>query len=282
VPPDLPESPPPRIRVGIGGGNYEPWRNHFYPAGLAHREELAHASRRVTAIEINSTYYGVQKPATFAKWRDETPGDFIFSLKASRYATNRRVLAEAGDSVRRFIHSGLAELGPKLGPIVWQFAPTKVFDPDDFAAFLDLLPARVDGLSLRHVLDVRHASFMSPHYLGLARERCLSTVFTDSPDFPSFADETGDLVYARLMCARPDVPTGYPLDTLARWAEVAKTWAAGRTPEGAPLVEPGGSSSAEPKARDVFIYFINGAKENAPAAAQALLARCGLRTDEPR
>ena len=159
----------PSIRVGIGGWTFEPWRNNFYPAGWPHARELEYASQRLTAIEVNGTYYSSQKPATFAKWRDETPADFVFSLKASRFATNRRVLAEAGESVQRFVHSGIAELAHKLGPIVWQFAPTKVFDPADFEAFLKLLPAQADGVALRHVLDVRHASFKCPEYLALAQ-----------------------------------------------------------------------------------------------------------------
>src|ERR1700761_3016742 len=154
-----------KIRVGIGGWTFEPGRGSFYPEDLTQSKDPHSASREVTAIEINGTYYGSQKPATFAKWRDETPDDFVFSLKATRYATNRRVLAEAGESVERFVNSGIAELGPKLGPILWQFAPTKVFDPDDFGAFLALLPKKVDGQALRHVLEVRHPSFMVPEYI---------------------------------------------------------------------------------------------------------------------
>lgn len=258
------------IRVGIGGWTFAPWRDNFYPAGLAHSQELHFASRAVTAIEINGTYYSTQSPKSFARWRDETPEDFVFSLKANRFATNRRVLAEAGDSIRRFVESGLSELGPKLGPIVWQFAPTKVFDAEDFGAFLQLLPAQVDGLALRHVLDVRHPSFMVPAYLALARRHRCATVFTDAQKFPSFADLTGDFVYARLMQSRADCASGYDGGLLDRWADVAHDWAAGRTPAGAPLVEPA-SDTDQP--RDVFVFFINGAKERAPAAAQALLQR---------
>ncbi|KQP12692.1 DUF72 domain-containing protein [Pseudorhodoferax sp. Leaf267] len=262
-----------RIRVGIGGWTFEPWRDNFFPAGLPHTQELHFASRAVTAIEVNGTYYSTQSPKSFARWRDETPDDFVFSLKANRFATNRRVLAEAGDSIQRFVESGLSELGQKLGPLVWQFAPTKQFDPVDFGAFLELLPKAVDGLALRHVLDVRHASFMVPAYLALARRYGCATVFADSDKFPSFADVTGDFVYARLMQSQPDCATGYEAETLARWADVARDWARGATPAGAPLVEPAHDSGA---ARDVFVYFINGAKERAPAAAQALIAR--LRT----
>ena len=261
-----------RIRVGIGGWTYEPWRGRFYPEGLAQSKELSHASRQVSAIEINGTYYGLQKPATFAKWRDETPDDFIFSLKASRYATNRRELAGAGEAIERFIGSGLAELGRKLGPIVWQFAPTRPFEADDVEAFLSLLPESVEGLALRHVLDVRHPSFMDPAYLKLARRHRVATVFTDSEDYPSFADITGDVVYARLMRAQPELPTGYGRAALERWAEAARTWAEGGQPPGLPRVE---DTAALAKPRDVFVFFINGAKENAPAAAMALLEGLG-------
>ncbi|GAA4339096.1 DUF72 domain-containing protein [Pigmentiphaga soli] len=258
------------VRVGIGGWNYAPWRETFYPPDLPQIRELEYASRQVTAIEINSTYYGTQKPATFAKWREQTPDGFVFALKASRYATNRRVLAEAGESVRRFVGSGIAELGDKLGPIVWQFAPTKVFDAEDFAAFLELLPEKVDGRPLRHVLEVRHPSFADAGYLALARRHGAATVFTDSGEFPSMADLTGDFVYARLMASRASLKTGYRAAELDAWAGRARAWARGAEPDDLPRVEPARPGGA---ARDVFVFFINGAKERAPAAAQALLAR---------
>jgi uncharacterized protein YecE (DUF72 family) len=261
------------IRVGIGGWTYEPWRNNFYPADLPHSRELGYASRQLTAIEVNGTYYSTQKPASFAKWRDETPDDFMFSLKASRYSTNRRVLAEAGDSINRFIDSGIAELGAKLGPIVWQFMPTKRFDPDDFAAFLSLLPASVDGLALRHVMDVRHESFKTPEYLKLARKHKVATVFTDSDDYPALADVTGDFIYLRLMRAAADVETGYDSKALARWEARVRQWAQGGEPDDLPRVEGARTGKKAKKAQDVFVYFINGAKERAPAAAMALLER---------
>jgi len=262
------------IRVGIGGWKYPPWRGRFYPEGLPQREELAFASRQVSAIEVNSTYYGTQKPATFAQWREETPDDFVFSLKAPRHATQRRVLAEAAGSIERFIASGIAELGPKLGPLVWQFPPTHAFEPGDFEAFLDLLPESVEGLPLRHVLDVRHDSFRIPEFLALARRHRCATVFTDSPNFPSFADLTrDDLVYARLMCSQPDVPTGYCAEALERLVDAARTWAQGGEPEGPPRIAPPAAAGGAAPPRDVFLYFIDGAKENAPAAATALLAR---------
>ncbi|WP_082585748.1 MULTISPECIES: DUF72 domain-containing protein [unclassified Hydrogenophaga] len=258
------------VRAGIGGWTYEPWRDNFYPKGLAHSKELAFASAQLTAIEVNGTYYSTFKPPTFAKWRDETPDGFMFSLKANRFATNRKVLADAGESIERFVGSGLSELGPKLGPLVWQFAPTKLFDPVDFEAFLKLLPGKVDGLPLRHALDVRHNSFMDPAYLALARKYRCATVFTDSDDYPSFADLTADVVYARLMRTDPKVKTGYAPKALDRWAEAAKTWAAGGEPADVPRLESPGKKAGP---RDVFMYFISGAKERAPAAAMALIER---------
>ena len=258
------------IRSGVGGWTFEPWRDNFYPKGLAHSKELAYASQQLTAIEVNGTYYSTFKPPTFAKWRDETPEGFVFALKANRFTTNRRVLAEAGDSIARFVGSGLSELGPTLGPLVWQFAPTKLFDPVDFEAFLKLLPREVDGLPLRHALDVRHNSFIDPDYLALARKYRCATVFTDSDDYPSFADLTGDFVYTRMMRTESSVKTGYAPKALDRWAEAAKTWAAGGEPDDVPLIDGAGKKA---KQRDVFMFFISGAKERAPAAAMALIER---------
>jgi len=265
-----------RIRAGVGGWTYEPWRDNFYPKGLAQSKELQYASRQLTAIEVNGTYYSTFKPPTFAKWRDETPDGFVFSLKANRFATNRRVLAEAGPSIGKFIDSGVTELGAKLGPIVWQFAPTKIFDPDDFGAFLELLPAKVGGVALHHALDVRHPSFMTPEYLALAREHGCATVFTDSDDYPSFADVTGPFVYARLMRTESRNKTGYAPRALDRWADAARTWAAGGEPADVPRLEDAPARKAKAVPRDVFMYFISGAKERAPAAAMALIERLGV------
>jgi uncharacterized protein YecE (DUF72 family) len=261
----------PRIRVGIGGWTYEPWRDNFYPAKLPHAQELGYASRQLTAIEVNGTYYSTMKPASFRKWHDETPEGFMFSLKASRFATNRKLLATAGDSIARFIDSGIEELGDKLGPIVWQFMPTKAFDAEDFAGFLALLPQKAGSRALRHVMDVRHESFKAPEYLALARKHKAATVFTDSDKFPSFADLTGDFAYARLMNSDAAQKTGYAPKALDAWAEHARAWAAGRAPAALPHVED--SAPKAGKARDVFVFFINGAKEKAPAAASALIER---------
>ena len=259
-----------RVRVGVGGWTYEPWRDNFFPAGLAHSQELAYASRKLTAIEVNGTYYSTQKPESFARWRDETPEGFVFSLKASRYATNRKLLATAGDSIERFVGSGIDQLGDKLGPIVWQFMPTKKFEAEDFEAFLRLLPADVGGRKLRDVLDVRHPSFMTAEYLALARRHHCATVFADSDEYPSFADLTGDFVYARLMRTESRFKSGYSPKALDDWAAAARSWAGGGEPDDLPHIEGPGRAG---KPRDVFMYFISGAKERAPAAAMALLQR---------
>ena len=247
-----------QIRIGIGGWTFEPWRDNFYPAGLAHSKELHYASRQLTAIEVNGTYYSTFKPPTFAKWHGETPEGFMFSLKANRFATHRRVLAEAGDSIQRFVESGITELKDKLGPIVWQFMPTKVFEPGDFEAFLALLPQAVDGRRLRHVLDVRHESFATPAFIALARRYGCVPVHTDSEKFPAIADAEADFAYLRLMRSQADVPTGYPPEAIAQWAAGVRAWTGGERP------------------RDVFVYFINGAKERAPAGAMELMAQLGV------
>lgn len=259
----------PAVRVGVGGWTFEPWRANFYPAGWPKDRELEYASRQLTMIEVNGTYYSTQKPATFARWRDETPDDFVFSLKAHRLATNRRVLAEAGDSVRFFCGSGIAGLGAKLGPIVWQFAPTKRFDAADFEAFLKLLPREAArGQPLRHVMDVRHESFRNPEYLALARRHDVATCFTESDDYVPIADITGRFVYARVMRAAAAEPEGIAPAVAAQLAACARRWREGGEPEGLPRVEPPPAAAAP---RDVFILFIGGDKEKAPAAAMSLL-----------
>lgn len=257
------------IRVGIGGWTFEPWRGTFYPEKLAQKNELHHASRQVTAIEINGTFYGSQKPASFRKWREETPDGFVFSMKGPRFTTNRKVLAEAGESIQRFLDSGVTELGDKLGPINWQLAATKQFQPDDFEAFLALLPQEHDGHRLRHVVEVRHKSFMTPDFIALMRKHGIGTVFADEPDYPFFFDPTADFIYARLQCASEDEPIGYAPKVLDAWAQRAKAWAKGETPADLPLI----GEPAEARPRDVFIFMINGFKPKAPAAAKALLER---------
>jgi uncharacterized protein YecE (DUF72 family) len=263
-------SPGGRIRVGVGGWVYEPWRGDFYPAGLAHAQELAYLSARVTAIEINATFYRNQSAASFARWRDATPDGFVFAVKATRYATNRRVLAEAGEAVDRFFASGLVELGPKLGPIVWQLAPTKAFDAADLEGFLRLLPDRLGPLRLRHAIEVRHSSFRSAEYVELARRHGVATVFADSDEYPSFADSSADFVYARLMGCKASCATGYPPEAITAWTERARTWSSGGEPADVARLMPPLPTGAP---RDVFLFFISGAKERAPAAAVALRAQ---------
>ena len=258
-----------RIHVGIGGWTYEPWRDNFYPKGLSHARELEYASRQLTAIEVNGTYYSTMKPATFAKWRDETPDGFVFSVKASRFCTNRKVLSEGAESVGRFLNQGLTTLGDKLGPILWQFMATKKFDADDFAGFLKLLPKELDGRPLRHALEVRHDSFRCEAFVRMAREAGAAVVFADGEGRPVIADLTADFAYARLMDAREEVETGYDAPALDRWAATAKGWAQGEPPAGAELLAPAAAAGA----RDVFVFMINGAKVRAPAAATALIAR---------
>jgi uncharacterized protein YecE (DUF72 family) len=261
----------PQIRVGIGGWTFEPWRGTFYPDGLTQKKELEYASRKLTSIEINGTYYGSQKPESFARWREESPDDFVFSVKGPRFATNRRVLAEAGQSVERFLSSGVMELKEKLGPINWQFLPTKQFDAADFEEFLKLLPGKVDGHDIRHVVEVRHESFRVPEFVALLRKYQVAVVLTDKQTFPEIPDITAPFVYARLQRASETIETGYAPKDLDLWAKRARSWSEGKTPED--LERIGGDEKKAPKTRDVFIYMINGFKPKAPAAAMALIAR---------
>ena len=256
-----------KIRIGIGGWTYEPWRGVFYPEKWPQKRELEYASQRLTSIEINGTYYGSQKPESFAKWRDETPDDFVFSLKAPRFATNRKVLASAGESIERFFASGVMELGDKLGPVNWQFMETKKFEPEDFEAFLRLLPKSVDGRSLRHVVEVRHDSFRSAEFVALARAHGVAVVISADGDFPQIADPTAPFVYARIMGTQEDEPHGYSKRTLNAWAKRAKAWSEGQAPSGLAYVEKAGAG--EP--RDVYLYVISGHKAKNPAAAMALI-----------
>ena len=243
-----------KIYVGIGGWTFEPWRGTFYPEGLAHKRELEHASLQLTSIEINGTYYSSFKPASWAKWHDETPAGFVFAVKASRFCTNRRVLAEAGESVTRFVSQGLVELKDRLGPINWQFMATKKFDPEDFEAFLKLLPREVGKLPLRHALEVRHDSFKDERFYALAAKYKAAIVYAHDKDFPEIDEPTADFTYARLMQAEEKVKTGYKPADIDNWARRARAWA---------------------KKGDAFVYFISGAKVRNPAAAQALIKKLG-------
>jgi uncharacterized protein YecE (DUF72 family) len=258
------------IRIGVGGWNYEPWRGKFYPKGLPQRSELEFASRKLTTIEIDSTYYGSKKPESFRKWRDETPDNFVFAVKGPRFATNRRVLAEAKPSIDRFFASGVTELGAKLGPVNWQFATTKRFDAVDFGAFLDLLPAEVDGLKIRHAVEVRNDSFRVPEFVALARAHGVAVIVASDSKFPEIADVTAPFVYARIMGTSEPEPLGYTAEALDAWATRARIWANGEAPGDLATVAPPPAKAA---AREVFLYVISGFKALNPLTAMTLIQR---------
>ncbi|WP_374642372.1 DUF72 domain-containing protein [Tabrizicola sp.] len=241
-----------RIHIGVGGWTYEPWRGTFYPPGLRQADELAFAARALTAIEVNGTYYGTQKPETFRRWAEEAPEGFVFALKAPRFATARRKLAEGGDSIRRFLASGLVELGPKLGPLNWQLPPTKPFDADDMAGFLDLLPDRLEGLPLRHAIEARHESFVCDTFATLLRDRGLAVVQAADSSYPEIAAATAPFAYLRIMGAVAGEEHGYPAKDLDRWADRIRDIA---------------------RQRELFLFVISGHKVANPAAALALLRR---------
>jgi uncharacterized protein YecE (DUF72 family) len=256
--------------VGVGGWTYEPWRGVFYPKGLTHARELEYAGQHLASIEVNGTFYSTQSPKTYRKWASEVPDGFVFSLKGPRYAVNRRVLAEAGDSIKRFLESGITELGPKLGPLLWQFAPHKKFDEKDFAAFLDLLPEKFDGHGLRHVVEVRNDTFKVPAFIALARTRNIAICYAEHDTYTEIADITADFVYARLQKGDEKLKAGYPPKALDAWAKRTEVWLKGFEPADLPRVD---KKSAPKKPRDAFIYFIHEAKLRAPAAAMALIER---------
>jgi len=238
----------------VGGWNFAPWRGSFYPKGLTQARELHYASRELTSIEINSTFYGLQKPATFQKWHDETPDGFVFSVKAPRFVTNRKLLASSASSIERFLSSGLSKLGSKLGPINWQLPPNKSFDADDVAAFLALLPPKLEGRTLRHALEARHESFDSEEMFALAREHQVALVEAGDSEYPSIRARTAPFSYLRVMGTKPGAPKGYAPAPLARWRDRAQALA---------------------REGDVYFYFISGAKERNPHAARALIAALG-------
>lgn len=241
------------IRVGIGGWSFEPWRGVFYPDGLRQKDELSYATAQMTAIEINATYYRSQSPKSFAGWAAAAPDGFQYAVKASRYATNRTKLAEAAGSVEKVLTQGLTELGNKLGPILWQLAPTKKFDAGDIADFLALLPETQDGVKLRHAIEARHESFNDPAFIEMARAKGVAIVHADHPEFPLIEANTADFVYARIMRAEDDKAKGYSAKALDAWADKARGWAK--------------------DGRDVYLFFISGAKVRNPAAACAVIER---------
>lgn len=257
------------IHVGVGGWDYEPWRESFYPPGLARTKQLAFMAGVLTATEINATYYKLQSPALFEKWAGMVPDGFRFAVKASRFCTNRKVLAEGGEGVAKFCAQGLTALGDRLGPILWQFMGTKRFDPDDFNGFLGLLPKQQDGVMLRHVVEPRHDSFRTPEFVAMARAARVGIVFAESDDYPCIADASGDIVYARLQRSSEAEPDGYSADAIARWAGTARAWAKGESPPDLPYVA--APLSARP--RDTYVFFIAGHKAHNPRAAAKLIAR---------
>jgi uncharacterized protein YecE (DUF72 family) len=257
------------IHIGIGGWDYDPWRESFYPPKLPRARQLEYAAQHLTAIEINATYYKLQKPELFARWAKSVPDGFKFAVKASRYCTNRKILAEGGEGVQRFCAQGITALGDRLGPILWQFMAAKRFDPDDFGAFLKLLPKSQDGVPFRHAIEARHESFRDPAFVQMAREAGAAIVFAGADDYPCIADVSGDIVYARLQCSRSEEPLGYPPKTLDHWADVAKSWARGESPEGLAYV----AGPAPERPRETYVFLISGAKERNPDAAMALMER---------
>lgn len=244
------------IRIGIGGWNYAPWRGTFYPERLPQKRELEYASRALTAIEINATFYGRQKPASWANWSETVPDGFQFAIKASRYCVSRSKLADSADSIGNFFGQGFEVLGAKLGPILWQFAPYKRFDRDDIAAFIDLIPEELAGLKLRHAIEPRHKSFNDDAFFELCRARDIAVVLDDSDDYPVIEADTASFTYARLQRMREEVATGYDDAALDEFAKRAR--------------------KVQDDGRDSYIFFINGAKVRAPAAALALQKRLGI------
>ena len=249
------------IRIGIGGWTFPPWRGTFYPPGLPQRQELEYASGRLGAIEINATFYGRQSPKSWRTWESTVPHGFHFAIKASRFCVTRTRLAEGAEGISNFFGQGFSALGPKLGPILWQFAARRQFDRDDIAAFLDLLPEKVDGIPLRHVLEPRHESFRDDSFFALCRARGAAIVFADSDEYPCIEADTADFSYARLQRMSEDIQSGYDDAALDRFAAKGRQWQEG--------------------GRDSYIFMINGAKVRAPAAAQALGERLGIPPARP-
>jgi uncharacterized protein YecE (DUF72 family) len=242
-----------QIRIGIGGWTYAPWRGVFYPEKLPQLKELEYASRQLTAIEINATFYGRQKPKSWETWEKTVPDGFQFAIKGSRFCVMRSKLCEGAEGIGNFFAQGFAALGPKLGPILWQFAARRKFDADDIAGFIDLLPEKLDGIELRHAIEPRHESFRDDKFFQLCRDRNIAIVFEDSDDYPLIEADTANFAYARLQRMNEDVPTGYDEAALDGFAARARQW--------------------REAGRDAYIFMINGAKVRAPAAALALQER---------
>ncbi|MGV3650391.1 MAG: DUF72 domain-containing protein [Devosia sp.] len=259
------------IRVGVGGWVFEPWRETFYPQGLRQKDELVYAASRLGTIEINATYYGSQKRESFARWASEVPKLFRFSVKGSRFCTNRRVLAEAAGSVEKFFAQGVEALGEKLGPINWQVPATKRFEAEDFEDFLKLLPKAIDGIPLRHAIEARSETFANREFLSLAARYGAAVVMAGDSDFPLIAAHTADFAFVRIMGTKEGEAEGYPSEQLDRWAKRLTEIAKGGLPDDFPKID--GAPAAHGAPNEVFAYVIDGNKPANPAAAMALIAR---------
>jgi len=244
------------IRVGVGGWTFEPWDETFYPSGLSKAKQLQHMSHTLTAVEVNGTYYSSFKPDTFAKWRDETPDGFVFSLKAHRFSTVRKTKEDMKTSTGLFLDQGITQLKDKLGPINWQFPGNRKFDREHFANFLSVLPKEKDGVELRHALEVRGTGYDDPAFFELLDKHGATVVYAEDDEFPKLAQLGSDFVVARLMQSQANEKAGYSKKEIDRFAKMATDWS---------------------KKRDVFVFFISGAKENNPAAAMALQQKLGLK-----
>jgi uncharacterized protein YecE (DUF72 family) len=245
-----------KIRIGIGGWTYPPWRGSFYPDKLPQSKELEHASRQFGAIEINATFYGRQSPNSWAAWAKAVPDEFQFAIKGSRYVVTRPKLADAGEGLGVYFAQGMTALCNKLGPFLWMLASRRKFDREDIGAFIKLLPKTLDGIPLRHVIEPRHESFADEQFFALCRDHDVGVVFGDDDEFPCIDADTASFAYARLQRMREHVATGYDDTTLDDFAERARRWKQQR--------------------KDAYIFMINGAKVRAPAAALALQKRLAV------
>ncbi|HEY3743061.1 MAG TPA: DUF72 domain-containing protein [Bryobacteraceae bacterium] len=282
-----------KVRIGISGWNYAPWRGVFYPSKLPHKKELDYAARLFPSIEVNGTFYGLQRPEAFGTWRSETPDDFVFAIKGSRYITHMRKLLDIEAPLANFMASGVLRLGPKLGPILWQFPPQMKFDSERFRNFFSLLPhdtrqavdlarrhdQRLDDRDwlqcdteqpMRHAVEIRHDTFRSPEFIELLREYDIALVCADTVEWPRLMDLTSDFVYCRLHGSEELYVSGYDSAALDRWAARVRTWARGGEPEDAERILP---PTKRKKCRDVFVYFDNDVKVRAPADALSLAQR---------
>src|SRR5438270_9577046 len=282
------------VRIGISGWTYGGWRGSFYPSGLHHSDELSYASRHVDTIEINGTHYSLQRPEYFARWRDETPEDFLFAVKGSRFITHLKQLRDIETPLANFFASGVLRLEEKLGPFLWQFSPRFRFDVEKLDRFLALLPRdseaaahlatrhdhRVKGRAwtrtgrkrpLRHAVEIRHSSFLDPTFVRLLRRHNVALVFADTVDWPYAEDVTADFLYLRLHGSEELYVSGYDDDALDNWAARIRSWRQGIEPNDAQLID--ATARPDRRARDVYVYFDNDAKVRAPFDAQSLRQR---------